>query len=204
MAAAECTAPFGRGSESEAGEGSGGRAPKSRSLTDAPDDTAWNAARHATAAKAQRENLDGEDPQVCRKTTTALRYKFRIIKFRLVSCRIPWVVSSSEARDLLFGLLERTADSSRQESALGMALFDFTQTPHCPAGRGIPTAEAGRTSPQCLAIVAPHSSGLTSRACREKSQWWPSRSSAPYCRSPYSVSWRPSTILAPADLALSK
>jgi hypothetical protein len=29
------------------------------------------------------------------------------------------------------------------------------------------------------AIVAPHSSGLTSRACAEKSQWWPSRSWAP-------------------------
>ena len=35
---------------------------------------------------------------------------------------------------------------------------------------------------------APHSSGLTSRACREKSHRCPSRSSAPYCRSPYSVS----------------
>jgi hypothetical protein len=29
-------------------------------------------------------------------------------------------------------------------------------------------------------MVAPHSSGLRSRACRENSQWWPSRSSAPY------------------------
>src|SRR2546428_12037457 len=31
--------------------------------------------------------------------------------------------------------------------------------------------------PQSLAIVAPHSSGLTSRGSCEKSRWWPSRSS---------------------------
>src|SRR6516165_9506549 len=36
--------------------------------------------------------------------------------------------------------------------------------------------------------AAPQSTGFTSRAWREKSQWWPARSTAPYSSSPYSVS----------------
>ena len=51
--------------------------------------------------------------------------------------------------------------------------------------------------------VAPHSSGCTSRSCVAKSQRWPSRSSAPYPRNPYSLSEGSASSVAPAAFARS-
>lgn len=83
-------------------------------------------------------------------------------------------------RDVAFGDLHVHSCESHLED-----ICDHTKVLESPnTWSGDHTAKRGRLQRAISASVAPHSPGLTSRTCFEKSQWCPSRSSAAYWRSP--------------------